>query len=99
MYCLVYMMMMMALQRESQKAQTLAHPNIATVYDFDREGSLVYLTMEVLTGSPMDDFIRYHPGGLPANRVAQIVRGMCLGLAYAHNKGIVHSDFKPGTCF
>jgi serine/threonine protein kinase len=92
-------MMVMALQRESQKAQSLAHPNIATVYDFDRQGSLVYLTMEVLTGSPMDDFIRDHPTGIAAERVASIVRGICLGLAYAHNKGIVHSDFKPGNVF
>jgi len=91
--------MVVALQRESQKAQSLAHPNIATVYDFDRQGSLVYLTMEVLSGSPMDDFIRDHPRGLPPGRVGQIVRGLCLGLAYAHNKGIVHSDFKPGNVF
>jgi serine/threonine protein kinase len=55
--------------------------------------------MEVLTGSPLDDFIKDHPKGLPQERVAPIVRGMCLGLAYAHNKGIVHSDFKPGNVF
>lgn len=91
--------MIMALQRESQKAQTLAHPNIATVYDFDRDGGLVYLTMEVLAGSPMDEFIDDHPHGLPPKRVTPIVRGICLGLAYAHNKGIVHSDFKPGNVF
>jgi len=91
--------MVLALQRESRKAQSLAHPNIATVYDFDREGDLVYLTMEVLAGSPMDDFIKEHPQGLPMERVAPIVRGMCLGLAYAHNKHIVHSDFKPGNVF
>jgi len=91
--------MVISLQRESQKAQSLAHPNIATVYDFDRQGSLVYLTMEVLTGSPLDDFIKDHPTGLPPERVAPMTRGMCLGLAYAHNKGIVHSDFKPGNVF
>lgn len=91
--------MVISLQRESQKAQSLAHPNIATVYDFDRQGSLVYLTMEVLTGSPLDDFIKDHPTGLAPERVAPMVRGMCLGLAYAHNKGIVHSDFKPGNVF
>ena len=66
--------MVISLQRESQKAQSLAHPNIATVYDFDRQGSLVYLTMEVLTGSPLDDFIKDHPTGLPEERVAPIVQ-------------------------
>ena len=37
---------LIALQREARKAQTLAHPNIVAVYDFDRDGSMVYLTME-----------------------------------------------------
>lgn len=91
--------MVIALQREARKAQTLAHPNIATVYDFDRDGDLVYITMEQLSGSPMDDFIRDHPQGLPREQVIPILRGMCLALAYAHNKGIVHSDFKPGNVF
>lgn len=91
--------MVIALQREARKAQTLAHPNIATVYDFDRDGDLVYITMEQLSGSPMDDFIRDHPQGLPREQVNRIIRGICLALAYAHNKGIVHSDFKPGNVF
>jgi len=91
--------MVIALQREARKAQALAHPNIATVYDFDRDGDIVYITMEQLNGSPMDDFIRAHPQGLPRAQVVPILRGLCLALAYAHNKGIVHSDFKPGNVF
>jgi serine/threonine protein kinase len=91
--------MVIALQREARKAQTLAHPNIATVYDFDRDGEMVYITMEQLSGAPMDDFIRDHPKGISRQQAAPIIRGICLALAYAHNKGIVHSDFKPGNVF
>ena len=40
----------MALQREARKAQTLAHPNVVTVFDFDRDGDAVYMTMELLEG-------------------------------------------------
>jgi serine/threonine protein kinase len=91
--------MMMALQREARKAQTLAHPNIATVYDFDRDGERVFLTMEALDGEPLDKLIEEHPQGLPRAKALPMIRGLCLGLAYAHNKGIVHSDFKPGNVF
>lgn len=91
--------MVMALQRESRKAQTLAHPNIATVYDFDRDENLVYLTMEVLDGQPLDELIKDNPQGLEKTKALSILRGLCLGLAYAHNKNIIHSDFKPGNVF
>ncbi len=91
--------MVMALQRESRKSQTLAHPAIATVYDFDRDGDVVYLTMEVLQGQPLDEVIKEYPDGMDSNKAIKIMRGLCLGLAYAHNKNIIHSDFKPGNVF
>lgn len=91
--------MVVALQRESRKSQTLAHPAIATVYDFDRDGELVYLTMEVLQGMPLDEVLKKHPEGMGADKAVSIIRGLCLGLAYAHNKNIIHSDFKPGNVF
>ena len=47
-----------ALQREASKAQRLAHPNIATVYDFDRDGNTVFMTMEYLQGKPLNQLIK-----------------------------------------
>ena len=91
--------MVMALQREARKAQTLAHPNIATVYDFDREGDLVYLTMEWLRGEPLDQYIKRHPEGVDRTLANSVIRGLCLGLAYAHNKQIIHADLKPSNIF
>ncbi|HEY6600011.1 MAG TPA: serine/threonine-protein kinase [Pseudomonadales bacterium] len=91
--------MVVALQREAHKAQTLAHPNITTVFDFDRDDAMVFITMEVLEGDPLDRVIESNPQGLEKARAMTIIRGLCLGLAYAHNKNIIHSDFKPGNVF
>jgi predicted Ser/Thr protein kinase len=89
---------LIALQREARKAQALAHPNIVSVYDFDRDGPMVYLTMEYLKGKPLSQVLRA-PGfsGMPYPEVLRIVTGMGNALAYAHAHGFVHCDFKPGN--
>ena len=90
----------MALQREARKAQTLAHPNVVTVFDFDRDGDAVYMTMELLTGRTLDSMTREARGkGMKREVALPIIRGIAEGLAYAHRKGIVHSDLKPGNVF
>jgi len=90
----------MALQREASKAQRLAHPNIATVFDFDRDGTTIYLTMELMEGEELSSYIKRLPaGGLPVPEAMNLIKQLCDGLAYAHSKGLVHSDFKPGNAF
>lgn len=88
------------LQQETRKTQQLAHPNIVTVYDFDRDGDTVYMTMEYLTGNPLTDFVEKHehiPSSLAD--VLPIISDITQGLVYAHKQGIVHSDLKPGNVF
>ena len=89
-----------ALQREARKAQTLAHPNIVTVYDFDRDGPNVYMVMELLEGEPLDRYIRNLNGqGLTMAKALPIIRALCGALGYAHEHQVVHSDFKPANAF
>ncbi|MGH8177019.1 MAG: serine/threonine-protein kinase [Steroidobacter sp.] len=89
-----------ALQREARKAQTLAHPNVVTVFDFDCDGDAVYMTMEMLKGRTLDLMAREARGkGVGRDAALPIIRGIAEGLAYAHRKGIVHSDLKPGNIF
>ena len=91
-----------ALQRESSKQQRLAHPNIATVFDFDRDYTYgtVFMTMEMLEGDPLDKYIRRVPKeGLSYAEAKPLIDGMCNGLAYAHHHDLVHSDFKPANIF
>lgn len=94
-----------SLQRESSRQQKLAHPNIATVYDFDRlggPGTPVYITMELMEGIPINDYIKKHvrkQGGLPFDEAFNIIKQLGAALAYAHERRLVHSDFKPGNAF
>lgn len=89
---------LIALQREARKAQTLAHANIVSVYDFDRDGSMVYVTMEYLPGKSLGQLLRAPDfRALPFEEAMKIVRGMGKALAYAHERGFVHCDFKPAN--
>lgn len=87
-----------ALQRESRKTQRIAHPNIVNVHDFDRDDDMVFMTMEYMEGKPLDKLIsQYRSVGLPADAIWQILEGISAALIHAHDKEIIHSDFKPGN--
>ena len=88
-----------ALQRETRRAQTLAHPNVVTVYDFDRDGTLIYMTMEFLAGEPLDLHIKRHAQGLRFREAWPIIEGAGRALMYAHEQGVIHADFKPSNVF
>lgn len=88
------------LQQETAKSQTLAHPNIVTVHDFDRDGDTLFMTMELLEGQPLDQLIKTQRNqGLPKEQVWKITRDLCAALAYAHQRQFIHADFKPGNIF
>jgi hypothetical protein len=89
---------LIALQREARKAQSLAHANIVSVYDFDRDGAMVYVTMEYLSGKALSQLLRAPDfRSLSFEETMKIVRGMGKALAYAHERGFVHCDFKPAN--
>ncbi|MBC6905619.1 serine/threonine protein kinase [Saccharophagus sp. K07] len=88
------------LQREASRSHILSHPNIVTVHDFDRDGDVIYMTMELLQGIGLEPLIRQHKGkGLEKAKALRIVREIGIALAHAHQKHIIHSDLKPGNIF
>ena len=91
---------LITLQRETRKAQLLAHENIINVHSFDRDGSIVYMTMELLDGKSLRAIVSEHEShGVPVDEAVPMIRSMAKALAYAHDNDIVHSDFKPANVF
>jgi len=91
-----------ALHREAAHGAGLGHPNIVDVqhFDVDQRTTRGFIVMELLQGQSLEDLLAdTAPQGLPRERAMKLLRGMAAGLAHAHEKGIVHSDFKPANVF
>jgi hypothetical protein len=88
-----------ALQREATKSQAVSHPNIVSIFDFDKDGNVPFITMELLEGQELASLLRAYPNGLPEEMAWSVIAGMCAGLQHAHDGGVVHADFKPGNVF
>jgi peptidoglycan hydrolase-like protein with peptidoglycan-binding domain len=86
------------LQREARKAQGLSHPNIVRVYDFDRDGQTMFVTMELLEGLSLEAMIRANGlTGTTLSEALPILGQVASALEFAHAEGIVHSDLKPAN--
>jgi serine/threonine protein kinase len=88
------------LRREFQTLQLLSHPNIVRVFEFDRDGSLVFFTMELLTGATLSRVLQARKlMALPQNQALAAIRDIGSALAYAHSRGVVHGDINPRSIF
>ncbi|MCA9649863.1 MAG: tetratricopeptide repeat protein [Myxococcales bacterium] len=81
------------LEREARAAADLAHPNIVTIYDTGRVGDQVFLAMELVQGGTLRKWLR--EGSRSWREIVTLFIAIGEGLAAAHDKGIVHRDFKP----
>jgi serine/threonine protein kinase len=90
---------MMLLQREAKKAQSLSHPSIVRTFDFDRDGDVLFITMELLDGVTLEEYLNKNPDGAPLEMVQRILSQVSSALDFAHSEGILHSDLKPSNIF
>jgi serine/threonine protein kinase len=83
-------------RREAQAAAALNHPNVVSVYDTGSEDGIHWIVMEYVDGRTLKSVVR-EEGPLLPERAVEIAQAVCLALATAHEKGLVHRDIKPGN--
>jgi eukaryotic-like serine/threonine-protein kinase len=82
-------------RKEALALAKLAHPNIATIYDFDTQNGVDYLVTEYIPGVTLSD--KVSAGPLPNKEILRLGMQLAEGLAAAHAQNIVHRDLKPAN--
>ncbi|MCB1018413.1 MAG: serine/threonine protein kinase [Acidobacteria bacterium] len=85
------------LVREAQSAGRLSHPGIVTIYDVDEEGGVSYIAMEYVRGETLERKLRNFGRIEDLSFVSHVLTDTAEALDYAHEKGIIHRDVKPGN--
>lgn len=82
-------------QREIQVSMTMDHPNVVRVLDWGDQDGYPYLVMELVEGQCLKD--RLPAGGMSTQAALEVIEPLCQALAYAHDRGVIHRDLKPGN--
>ena len=81
---------------EVRLARTIVHPNVCRVYDIGHADGWHYLSMEYVDGETLASLLR-RIGQLPVLKALEMTRQLCLGVAAAHERGVLHRDLKPSN--
>jgi serine/threonine protein kinase len=82
--------------REAQSAGGLEHPNIVTIYEMGDEQDLPYIAMQLIEGESLEEMIS-HRENLSITLKLSYALQACRAFDYAHKRGIIHRDIKPGN--
>ncbi len=82
-------------RREAQAAANLSHANIVSIYDWGQGEHTYFIVMEYVDGQTLSWRIRQ--GALAPSRAAAIGADVASALHFAHRRGVIHRDVKPGN--
>jgi tetratricopeptide (TPR) repeat protein len=88
--------------RVSREARAMGrlgdHPNIVAIYDMGEHEGQPYIVIPVMPGGDVESLIEQAPEHrLSLDKAIDIAKAVCRGLKFAHSKGIIHRDIKPGN--
>ena len=84
--------------QEARAVAKLNHSNIISIYDLGEDKKRPFIAMEYVEGEDLKTVIKKRTF-IPFEQKLRFVSQMCEGLDYAHSKGVVHRDIKPGNVF
>jgi Protein kinase domain len=84
--------------REGQACAKLSHPNVVTIHDLGEADGNLFIVMELLEGDELRQLIARRTIATLEDKLPLMIQ-ICEGLEYAHEKGVVHRDVKPGNIF
>jgi len=85
------------LQREAELCASLHHPNVVTLFEAGYEDDVVaFLATEYVEGESLQSRLK-KTRPLPLSEALSIAADVLRALAYAHDKGVIHRDIKPGN--
>jgi serine/threonine-protein kinase len=82
-------------RREARAAANLTHPNIVSVFDWGQGERTYFIVMEYVDGRTLSQILKEGP--LEPGRAAAIAADVAAALDFAHRRGVIHRDVKPGN--
>ncbi|HET9229112.1 MAG TPA: serine/threonine-protein kinase [Thermoanaerobaculia bacterium] len=80
-------------ERESHALMSSPHPSVVQILDTGVEGSRPYLVTELVQGAGLDKLLKEHR--LSVEEILTVMKGICRGLAHAHQLGVLHHHISP----
>jgi serine/threonine protein kinase/Tfp pilus assembly protein PilF len=80
---------------EAEAAASLEHPGIVPVYEIGEHDGSCYFSMRFVEGGQLGAVVKREP--IPIRRAAELIAKLARTVSYAHERGILHRDIKPGN--
>lgn len=80
---------------EAKHAARLNHPHLVGVYDTGQDDGQPFIVMELVNGRSLQEALA--EGAVDVTTAVNVVAAVCDALGYAHQRGVIHRDVKPGN--